>query len=401
MKNLCLLFLAALLAAAPSLIRGEEEFKIVVEAGVPVAVNPSHPVPASESPRDIRFEEELTLGAGEDDSRYIFGDFIRFAADDEGNIYVLDRQSRSVRKFDASGAFLLQFGRPGQGPGEFQLPEEIRLLSNGNIVVFDGEGQRFSVFRGDGSLVESRRFLKLMFSPYLGFSSGNFIASHILYGTESISTTIGLFDPNCEAIVALHRSESQLPAPRGSPDDQEARAKRLADVFSQAAFRQAPGIALDRDEDIFFGFSDKFEIRVYTAKAELKRIIRTALPPLPVTHVDRRDYIDIWVPKDLSTWSSMSDRMKKMITSQIKFPDKKPAFLEIIPMDGNFLMVLRDGRFNRNALVDIFDPQGRFIIEKKLPFPIKAGVSRAGKLYTLFEDANGNQFVKRYGYKLK
>jgi hypothetical protein len=121
---------------------------------------------------------------------------------------------------------------------------------------------------------------------------------------------------------------------------------------------------------------------------------------LPVTQEDRRDYIDIWVPKDLSTWSSMSGQMKNKITSQIKFPSKKPAFLEIIPMDGNFLMVLRDGWFSRNALVDIFDPQGRFIIEKKLPFPVKGGICRGGKLYTLFEDANGNQFVKRYAFRL-
>jgi hypothetical protein len=399
-KILLLLFVAAALAAAPSLIHGEEEFKVVMERGIPVAVNPANPVPASNSPRDIRFEEELTLGATEGDPHFIFGDFIRFAADDEGNIYVLDRESRSVKKFSPSGDFLGQFGRPGQGPGEFQLPEEIRLLADGNLIVFDGEGQRFSVFHADGSVVESRRFLKLMFPPYFGFSSANFIASHILFGTKTMTTTTGLYDENCELIAALHRSKSQLPAARGSPNDQEARAKRLAESFSRAAFRQAPVIALNRDEDIFFGFSGTYEIQIRTAKAELKRIIRTALPLLPVTQEDRRDYIEIWVPKDLSTWSTMSGQMKKKITSQIRFPDKKPAFLQIIPMDGNFLMVLRDGWFNRNALIDIFDPQGRFIIEKKLPFPIKAGLCRDGRLHTLFEDVNGNQFVRRYAYKL-
>ncbi len=400
MKNLWLLFLVALLCVALNIAHPEQEFKVITEESVPVAVNPAHTVPAADSPRDIQFEEELLLGAAEGNPRYIFGDFVRFAVDAEGNMYVLDQGSRSIRKFSASGEFLLQFGRPGQGPGEFQLPDEIRLLFNGNLVIFDGEGQRFSVFRGDGSHVETRRFLKLMFPPYLGFSSGNFVASHILYGTETMTATTGIYDANCELTAALHRTENKLPATQSSPDDQDARAKRLADVFSRAAFRKAPVIALNRDENIFFGFSDTYEIRILTAKAELKRIIRTALPLLSVIPEDRRDYIDIWVPKDLSTWSSMSDQMKKKITSQIKFPDKKPAFLEIIPMDGNFLLVLRDGWFNQNALVDIFDPQGRFIIEKKLPFPIKAGVCRGGKLYTIFEDENGNQFVKRYAYKL-
>jgi hypothetical protein len=400
MKNLWLLFLVALVCVAPNVAHPEQEFKVITEEGVPVAVNPAHTVPAADSPRDIRFEEELTLGAAEDDPRYVFGDFIRFAVDAEGNAYVLDRGSRSIRKYSASGEFLLQFGRPGQGPGEFQMPDEIRLLSNGNLVIFDGEGQRFSVFRGDGSHLETRRFLKLMFPPYIGFSSGNFIASHILYGTETMTSTTGIYDANCELIAALHRTENKLPAAQSSPGDQDARAKRLADIFSGAAFRKAPVIALNRDENIFFGFSDTYEIRILTAKAEPKRIIRTALPLLPATPEDRRDYIDIWVPKDLSTWSSMSDQMKKKITNQIRFPDKKPAFLEIIPMQANFLMVLRDGWLIRNALVDIFDPHGRFIIEKKLSFPIKAGFCQGGKLYTIFEDENGNQFVKRYAYKL-
>jgi len=395
-----LLLALVLPVAAPSLVRSQDDFRIVTEKGIPVAVNPAHPVPSPAGPRDIRFEEELTLGAAEGDPGQVFGDFIRFAVDGQGNIYVLDRRSRSVRKFSPSGTCLLQFGRAGEGPGEFQMPEEIRLLSNGHLIVFDGEGQRFSVFRDDGSLVESRRFFKLMSPPYLGFSSGNFIASLALYGAESITATTGLFDPNGEPIAAFYRHESKLPAPRGSADDQEARARMLADLFSQAAFRQTTVIALDRNEDIFFGFSGKFEIRILTARGELKRIIRTAVPPLPVTREDRRDYIEIWIPRDLSTWSSMSDRMKKMITDQIRFPDIKPAFLEIIPMDGNFLMVLRDGRFNRNALVDIFDPQGRLIIEKKLSFSIKAGLCRGGKLYTLSEDADGNPLVKRYAYKL-
>jgi hypothetical protein len=77
-----LLVLFFLVVALPP-IRAEEEFQIVTEKGVPVAVNPAHPLLAPDSPRDIRFEEELTLGAAEGDPSHIFGDFIRFAADDE------------------------------------------------------------------------------------------------------------------------------------------------------------------------------------------------------------------------------------------------------------------------------------------------------------------------------
>lgn len=375
-RNFLSLVFLVLLYTLPTHTRSEEEFRVITEEGVPVAVNPGHPVPAKGGYQDIQFQEELTLGAYEGDPEYVFGDLIHFAVDDSGNIYVLDRRSQTVRKFKPSGAFELQLGKPGQGPGEFNFPEQIRILADGNLIIFDGEGQKFSVFRSDGSFVKSKKFLKLMFLPYLGFSSGNFIATHTQYETEKITATTGVFDPNSELVAPLHQLESKLNAARPSPGDQDARAIRLAETLSRAAFRKAPVIALNRDEDIFFGFSDKYEIKIYSAKVKLKRSIRTALPLLPVTKEDRQDYLNIWVPKDLTTWSTMGDEMRKKITSLIRFPEEKPAFLEIIPMDDDFLMALRAGEFNRKALIDIFDPQGRFIIEKVLPFSLKNGICR-------------------------
>lgn len=63
-------------------------------------------------------------------------------------------------------------------------------------------------------------------------------------------------------------------------------------------------------------------------------------------------------PRDISTWSTMNEKMKQKIKNLIRFAATKPAFLEIIPMDNDFIMVLRDGEFGHNALINIFDSQG-------------------------------------------
>jgi hypothetical protein len=376
----------------------EDAFRIIKDNDVPAALNPDHPTRTENSPRDIRFQEELTFGAVDGDPLFVFGPFIRFAVDDQGCIYVLDRQSRAVRKYDRRGTFLTSFGKPGQGPGEFNDPQEIQFLKNGHLLIFEGESQRFSLFGRDGNFLRSRRFMELMFPPYFGLSTGNFIASHINYETDKKTLTTALYGEKSELLVPLYQSESKPDAPWPSPDEQDARAKRLAEVLSQAAFQKTSVIALDKEEEIWFGFSDKYEIKLYSIDAKLRRIIRTALPALPVSKEDRQDFLNIWVPKDISTWNTMNEPMKKKISDLIRFVDKKPAFLEIIPMDSHFLMVLRDGLFRRNALVDIFDAQGRFILEKRLSFPIKHGTCRDGKLYSLFEDDQGYQYVKRYGY---
>ena len=69
-------------------------------------------------------------------------------------------------------------------------------------------------------------------------------------------------------------------------------------------------------------------------------------------------------------------------------------------MENNYLMVIRDGRFRQNALIDIFNPQGRFIIEKRLTFFLKDSLCSRGKFYSIYEDDEGYVGIKLYSYKL-
>lgn len=377
-----------------------DEFKIVKEDGTLVALNPDHPVPVKNSPRDIIFTEELIIGEIAGDPHYIFSEFIRYTVDDSGNIYVLDWRGKTVRKFDSNGRYQLSIGREGQGPGEFSFPEEIRFLPNEHLLIFEGETQKFSYFDLEGKFLVSERFFKLMTSPYFGFTNGNFIATNTQRDSKKTVIIIGLFNEKSELLVSLYQKEAEPYRPWPSQDNVEARARRLAEVWSKIAFRPETVIALNEKEEIYFAFADKYEIKIYSAEAKLKKIIKTGLPLLSVKKKDRQGYLNYWLPRDISGWNSMSKQMQNKIKSLIRFPDKKPAFLSIIPMDNDYLMVVRDGSFKQNSLIDIFDSSGRFIIEKELNFHIKNGLCKGGKLYSIYEDEDGNQFVKRYSYTL-
>lgn len=134
---------------------------------------------------------------------------------------------------------------------------------------------------------------------------------------------------------------------------------------------------------MFFAFTDRYEIKVFNRDGKLERKIRTELPCLPVGKEDRQEFLEYHLPRDISTWGTMGEVLQNKIKRLIEFPAEKPAFLSIIPMDKDYLMVLRDGFYRQNALIDIFDPEGRFIIEKKLPFPIKSGICKGERLYTI------------------
>jgi hypothetical protein len=402
MRNNIRFLVFALIVVFVTLILGQKNtgFEIVRESGIPTALNSDHPVPIPHGPKDIIFTESFQIGALEGDPNYIFGEFISFAVDDEGCVYVLDWRAKTVRKFGTSGKLLLSFGDPGQGPGEFSFPTEIRYLPDGHIVVFEAENQKYSCFTKEGEFAGSERFQKLMYPPYFGLTNGKIVAMNVLRNPDQTVFVMGIFDEQAELMTPLHRMERKPDPPWPGRNESDALARRFALTFSRVAFRRESVLALNDREDLFFAYTDNYEIKIYNADGELKKIVRTELPFLPVGNTDRRAFLDYRLPRDISTWSAMEKALQNRIKSLIEFPDEKPAFLSLIPMDEDYLMVVRDGYYGRNALIDIFDSSGRFIIEKMLPFPIKKGTCKGNKIYTIHEDEDGNQFVRCYTYKL-
>jgi DNA-binding beta-propeller fold protein YncE len=88
--------------------------------------------------------------SGEDEKHFNKPADIAFAKN--GDVFVADGYGNSrVVKFDASGKFLMAWGRKGQGKGEFNLPHAVRLDSKGRVYVGDRENNRVQVFEQDGT----------------------------------------------------------------------------------------------------------------------------------------------------------------------------------------------------------------------------------------------------------
>ena len=107
----------------------------------------------------------LTLGergvAGADSAHFNFPTDVAVRPD--GGVYVSDgyRNTRVLR-FDAGGHFLSQWGKPGSGPGEFDLPHGIAIDQAGRVYVADRSNARLQVFDSTG------RFVADWHGPLLG-----------------------------------------------------------------------------------------------------------------------------------------------------------------------------------------------------------------------------------------
>jgi len=103
-----------------------------------------------------------------------------------GDIFVSDGHSPKtgnarVVKFTFDGRFIMQFGRHGSGPGEFEVPHALAFDSKGRLFVGDRANNRVQIFDQDGNYItEYKQF---------GRPSGLYIDKNdILYVTDSEST---------------------------------------------------------------------------------------------------------------------------------------------------------------------------------------------------------------------
>jgi len=98
----------------------------------------------------------LAIGQGDGTSRDAsFNRIVDVAVSRHGMMYVLDNGDRVVKIFDAEGRFVRQFGRRGNGPGEFNLPNELRVTDS-LVEVRDRSTWRIVQFTPDGRHVRTR-----------------------------------------------------------------------------------------------------------------------------------------------------------------------------------------------------------------------------------------------------
>jgi DNA-binding beta-propeller fold protein YncE len=72
-----------------------------------------------------------------------------------GDIYVADGYGNSrVVKFDRDGDFIKAWGKYGTGIGEFNLPHSVAVDNQGRVYVGDRENQRIQIFDAEGKFIQ-------------------------------------------------------------------------------------------------------------------------------------------------------------------------------------------------------------------------------------------------------
>lgn len=126
-----------------------------LERPIGLAVAPNGDVYVTDaSPRVVRFNEAgefIGQWGREGDGPGDFRNPVGIAVSADGAVYVSDYEQDRIQEFSATGDFLREFGRSGAGPGEFSAPAGLTVDDAGVVYVADFYNHRVQTFQANGS----------------------------------------------------------------------------------------------------------------------------------------------------------------------------------------------------------------------------------------------------------
>lgn len=304
-------------------------------------------------------EPILEIGSALGEGVQSFGSIGGVAIDEHRRIYVGDSQALQVRVFDRDGEYLFSFGRQGQGPGEFENIDAIRIGPAGEVLVRDVNQGRVSFFTAAGDFLRQIRLDRAYFQfaarPTLWASDDGRVFDWLRVGITPGMDSTGMAVYNASGAL-----DTIIVTSVAQPKMIMVRRGNLPVASLPVPMTPVAATAVDRSGRIIAGFGDDYKIDVLDASGTLLRrmtreVKQVSTPPWLVDSVTAR-----------------VDRLKEMAgggdIDRYELPEHRPAFTSILVDDFDHWWVARDGdRVTLPTRYDIFDPDGRYLGELSLP----------------------------------
>lgn len=325
---------------------------ITEEMGTVVVSNPKAPVYQTGL---LSLREDLTIGDTLGSEEYMFSNIRQLVVSGTGDIYVLDSKESHIKVFDKEGIYIHTIGKRGQGPGEL---DNARLISiNNDRLVVTESGRRLSFFDLDGTFQRNiptgdKTILWTMID-----SKGKLMLMTAIF-SETSRYNVAVYDQNLNLLYDIASTPTPVP--------------QAYDPFLPIAYQ-----IIDYSDHIIYGYPERYEIDIFSPEGKKVRRILRDYDPVPISEKE------------------LAERTEGMPPGIKLDPSKyHSAFGRFFPDDEGRLYVQTWKKDGTDFFYDIFDRQGRYLLQTKIPE--RPFICRGGKLYCVVEDEEGYQQVKRY-----
>lgn len=359
-------------------------------------------------PDSARLVLQSTIGVVDGAEEYMLSSISALAVDRAGAVFVADRATNEIRKFDPDGEHHVTFGGEGSGPGELRAPEGLGVLGDGGIVVRDSRLLRINVYDSAGSSIDHWPF-----AGHGTFGAGADITIDSSGGVYTqIMTSTG--DPMAPPNVAMARWTSG-----GDPTD----TLPLPDHYAVACPPErldANGMSLPVPETphpvsafsatgYLIGCSGTYRFDHVQLDGTVRRLER-AWTPVPISDAER----DFWTE---GVTAQARARTPGWRWSGAPVPDRKPAYRSFFGGEAGRIWVRTPRRsiprprpermpeyypdlfYSEPVGFDVFASDGRYLGPVNVPSGFRdrpAPVFRGDTVWAVILDDNGVQQVGRF-----
>lgn len=266
------------------------------------------------------------------------------ALSESGNLYVLDKDECRVLIFDEDGRRIGQFGRQGEGPGEFNYPFYIRV--DQHVVVYSPFSA--SVFDLDGNFQKRHKFKQGLSLPTVIGEKA--IGYRYQMGADELVKVVSVDLQSLEESVLFEwRPERLLPLPeRYMPDS-----NRFA---YNPATEQHFFVVSKSNEFLFIGhMGPTFKISVHHLHSGKAKTITRDVDPLP--------FNTEWGQLDIEERNAQAPGSRKMVLADIdNFPIIKGMMSGV---DDEIIVSLWTAEPEKTSRYLVFDTEGN---DLELPY---------------------------------
>ena len=364
--------------------KAEWKGTIEEENEVTVVNNPKEPFYGEDI---FSLEEDLTIG-GKEREEYVFYRARDIEEDSEGNIYVLDSGDKQIKVYNKNGQFLRVISRKGQGPGELLSPIDIYIDERDLIYISDSENNRISIFNKRGDFVNSKNFKEVSVGKIIGVNSqGEIILIMDKRSPESdrnfmvLDYSVNMYSPGFELLENLHNLSIPI---------MQIFVKDGSMLALSVPFQNKLCSTMDALGNIYLGESQDNIVQVFSPKGGLIRKILKECERNKVTKQDIENYVNEQYLED----KNERKFWLRTVTEEIRAPEYKPVFETFFFAQSKLLVRRLEYSEKENSVLDVFDSEGRYTA--KIPFKVRPRIWKSNNLYTIEEDEEGYQVVKRY-----
>lgn len=342
-------------------------------AGISIVEN-SGEIPADVGGWTIAEEPSLSIGTFQGDSLYQLFQVQGAMRMADGGIAVANGGSGEIRVYDSEGRFLSSHGRKGEGPGEFQRPALVGVLSGDTLVVVDNQLRRISLVHADDGFLGSARLSEDLGGG--GFPRGMFADRTLVVGGGfyfSSSSGMELSDGYSRRQTSYLSADldgelvtdfGQFPGSEFFMQIQSQSGGAISMSARLVPFGKYAMEAVGPDR-FYFGSGDTWEVEVFDPSGRLLSLVRLDRDPFPVEDADLAAVIEEEVAEADDPTQAPEIRAG---FEDMPVPDVMPAFAGLHADALGFLWVERYRKPGDDVpFFDIVSPDGALVGAAALP----------------------------------